>query len=204
MKTILKDNKGINLVSLAVAITIIVIVTTMLVYNAKDVIHIKALTNLYNDIAVLREKISSYYNDYGNIPAKDKYQYSDKIEELKYAEVIGANDDENEFYIIDLKAIENLTLNYGKDYEKILDGSIDVNNESDVRSLQDLYIINKNSHNIFYVKGVTIQQDGEDKIYYTDAEPAMNNEEMDSNRNIVDTVKVNLRYVEGIKIPDKE
>ena len=108
MKTILKDNKGINLVSLAVAITIIVIVTTMLVYNAKDVIHIKALTNLYNDIAVLREKISSYYNDYGNIPAKDKYQYSDKIEELKYAEVIGANDDENEFYIIDLKAIEKI------------------------------------------------------------------------------------------------
>ena len=81
--------------------------------------------------------------------------------------------------VIDLNALENLTLNYGKGFEKI-----STNGENEGITDNDIYVINENSHNIFYLKGITI----EGKTYYT-------NQDKDSE-------KVNLRYVEGIKIPE--
>ena len=51
------------------------------------------------------------------------------------------------------------------------------------------YIINENSHNIFYVNGVTVTNNDTTTTYYTDyTEP--------------DETTVDLRYIEGILIPD--
>lgn len=187
MKRILKQEKGISLISLAVAIIILVIITNILVYNAKDSVHIKNLTSMYNDISNLREKISNYYSIYGDIPAKIKYENTQEIDKLKSAKVIGVNDRENEYYIIELSALEGLTLNLGRDYETIKSmGTITPDKQTQVNSLEDIYIINKNSHNIFYIAGIS---DGNGKYYYTD----------DKN---IDKAKIDLRYVEGVKIPD--
>ncbi len=59
------------------------------------------------------------------------------------------NDNSN-YYVIDLKKLENLTLNYGKNYQSS-------------SSSNDVYIINEQSHNIYYAKGITL----DNKIYYT-------------------------------------
>ena len=66
------------------------------------------------------------------------------IEKLKEAKVIGANDNENEYYVIDLSALEGLTLNFGREYETIKNmGTITQDKQTQVNSLKDIYIINK-------------------------------------------------------------
>lgn len=178
MKYKLKQEKGITMIALVITVIILLIITNMLIYNSKDSIHINALTNLYNDIELLKEKVSEYYNEYGNIPAEIKYTNIGNL-----SEILSKNNDIGDFYIIDLEAMQGITLNYGKDYEKIK------NDENDSNSYTDIYIINENSHNIFYVAGIEIQENNQTKIYYTDyTEP--------------DETTIDLRYVEGILIPE--
>ncbi len=180
LKNIIKKENGISMISLVVTIIILLIVTNMLIYNAKDSIHIKALTNLYSDIELLREKVFEYYNEYGQIPAKIKYT---NIGNLSNANILSVNNDIGDFYVIDSEAMMGITLNYGKDYEKIKD------NQENANSYTDVYIINENSHNIFYVQGITITENNETKTYYTDyTEP--------------DETTIDLRYTDNILIPE--
>lgn len=176
MKNILRQEKGVSLISLGVAIIIMIIITSLLVYNAKDTTQINKLNKMYDDIANLRDEISVYYSKYGEIPV-----YKNKEIDFFDKSIVGVNDT-GAFYIIDLKAMDGLTLNYGKDYENIRDGI-----DSDDTVGDDIYIINEASHNIFYLKGITI----DNNTYYTN----YTDDEKDSK-------KVDLRYVNGIKIPD--
>ena len=50
MKRKLKNNKGITLISLTITVVILLLITGILVYNAKDSIYIKQYRNLSNDI----------------------------------------------------------------------------------------------------------------------------------------------------------
>lgn len=181
MKQRLKRENGISMISLVITIIILVILTNVLVYNAKDSIYLKKLNNMYSDLELLREKVSEYYNEYGKIPAKTKYT---NISDLQNANVLSEKNDIGDFYVIDLEAMKGLTLTYGKQYELIK------NNESNANNYKDIYIINENSHNIFYVKGVEIQENGITKKYYSDNTAA-------------DETKVDLRYVEGKMIPEE-
>lgn len=183
MKDILRQERGVSLISLAAVIIVIGIITTMLLYNISDTDDVSKLTNLYNDIDNLEDRISNYYSLYGKIPAIPVEKLSgvnDVINSLSDSPV-GANDIGN-YLVIDLRAIENLTLNYGKDYENFK--NIQENGNS-IGEFRDLYVINENSHNVFYLKGIRIK---EGKTYYT--------------KNDTDIEKVNLRYVDGIKIYD--
>lgn len=187
MNKFLKNDKGVTLVTLAVTIVILVIVTNILVYNAKDNVYIKKLEGMYNDISNLRDKVSTYYVKYGNLPIlkdsstteKNPIEYSSitkgDTDLNKIGSVVG-NADSGKFYVIDLNAFDNLTLNNGKDFD-----TIKTNNSIDTEHL-DFYIINETSHNIFYVKGVEVSG----KTYFTD-------EKKD------DTV-ADLKYVDGIKL----
>ncbi len=178
MKEIIKQEKGVTMIALIATIIILFFLTGMLVYNAQDSVEIKALNNLYNDIGLLKSKISEYYNEYGEIPAKIQYTKTDTL-----SSVLSEKNDVGNFYVIDLEAIQGITLNYGKDYEKIKNDSQNANNYTDI------YIINENSHNIFYVQGITITQDNSTNTYYTDyTEP--------------DETTVDLRYIDGILIPE--
>ena len=131
---------------------------------------------LQTDISNLRDKISTYYSQYGKIPANTEYTNTSGID------VISSAVDTGKFYVIDLSALDNLTLNYGTDYEKIKSGEV-----TDVNTLSDLYIINDDSHNIFYVDGVTL----DNQTFYTDY-----------TTKDVDTEAVDLKYIDGVKIPD--
>lgn len=174
MKNILKQEKGVTLISLAVIIIILGIIMSMLLYSVKDTKDVTKLTNLYSDIDNLTDKISNYYSKYGKIPAFEKQGLNEKVASLTNSP-IGVNDTGN-FLVIDLNAIENLTLNYGQDFKTIKNNELENNT--------DLYIINENSHNIFYLKGIKI----ENKIYYTNGSK--------------DTQKVDLHYIDGIEIPE--
>ena len=161
---IIKNNKGINMITLSIAVIILVIITSVLVYNAKDGVKIKTLSNMYNDIETLENKVSSYYLEHGDIPGHIVYANesdginSEFINMIKNAGVLNPND-ENTYLIIDLKSLEGISLNYGRDYDKVSDNS-------DVTSLKDLYVINKVSHTIYYPRGIQV----EGTTYYTTQE----------------------------------
>ena len=155
----IKKDKGITLISLSIAVIIILTITGMILYSAKDNIYIRNLTNMQTDIENLRDKISAYYSEYGDIPAKTEYP---DITNLENAGVIGANDT-GKFYIIELEKIEGLTLNYGEDYE-----TYKANGYKYTSNLTDIYIINEDSHNIFYVEGISVKEKDTTQIYYTD------------------------------------
>ncbi len=79
--------------------------------------------------------------------------------------------------------MQGITLNYGKDYDTIK------NDKDNVAKYTDVYIINENSHNIFYVKGVSIEENNVEKKYYTDYTKP-------------DETTVDLRYIDEKLIPE--
>lgn len=182
MKNKLRQEKGITMMALVVTIIILLILTSVLVFNTQDSVYIKRLNNLYSDIELLRSKTDEYYNEYGQIPAKIKYTNIDTLKN-----VLSTKNDTGDFYVIDLEAMEGITLNYGKDYENVK--NLPKNEETNANNYTDLYIINENSHNIFFVRGIEIKEKDTVKTYYTDyTEP--------------DETTVDIRYVDGILIPD--
>ena len=156
MKNFFRNQKGISLTSLSITIIVIFILTGIVFYNATSNLGMQKLKSMQTDIENLRDRVSSYYAQYGEIPASIKYTNTREIN------VISDAVDTGDFYAIDLSAMENITLTYGKDYEQIKENT-DITID-EVNQLEDLYIINEDSHNIFYVKGITL--DG--KTYYTD------------------------------------
>lgn len=180
IKKLLKSEKGVNLLTLTIAIMIILVLTNVIILNVKDNLKIEKLKALQTDIANLRDKVSNYYAEFGAIPIVD-VEYT-SIENIKNARLISETADTGRFYAIDLKRLEGLTLNYGEDYSKITDAST----SEQINSYTDLYIINSASHNIFYVQGVKI--DG--KMYYTDYLVED-----------IDTKSVALKFVDNVPIP---
>lgn len=178
MNNKLKNSKGITLISLMVTIIALLIVSNITIYSVKDSLGIGRLKDMQNDIENLNDKISAYYNQYGTLPIINE-EYTN-ITEIKVAGLISETVDKGKFYIIDLSALENLTLTYGKDFKN-------VNNTSDKNTLKDIYIINETSHNIFYVKGIKL----DDKMFYTNY--------MEDQ---VDKEAVDIKYVDNIKIPE--
>ena len=142
----IKNEKGITLVTLIAAIVIMLIISSTLIYNANVGASTKRLNNMYSDITILKGKIDIYYSKYGTLPILHKYTKIDNIKELN-------NNDNENFYIIDIESLENLTLNYGKGYEK---------EKTDKLSQEtDIYVVNEKSHNIYYIKGIKF----ENKLY---------------------------------------
>ena len=181
----IKKENGITVITLAIVIIIILIITGMLLYSARDSVNIRNLTNMQNDISNLRDKISSYYSQYGEIPASTEYRNTGDL-----GDAIGANDT-GRFLIIELNKLDGLTLNYGRDYEKIR--TEEVTTQEDINKLKDIYIINEHSHNIFYVAGVGVKNNnGENTqiiMHYTDYMAG-------------DAEKVEMRVVDGVTIPN--
>lgn len=140
VKSRLNDNKGISLLSLGIAILVMLIISSVLIYNSKNVINIKAFEDMKNDITQLDDRILIYYSKYGVIPKLQEYTNIDMIKETKNP------NDEGLYYVIDINAIENLSLNLGKDFDKIAENP----------DLTDVYIINEKTHTIYYPRGVVI------------------------------------------------
>lgn len=143
-----RNQKGINLITLSVAITIMVIITGVLVYTTRDGAKAKNLNYLYNDIELLNNKIAMYYLEHNDIPKAGKYNNVDFYVTMDYYQLNPNNG--SDYYVIDLKKLDGITLNYGKDYSEL-------EYTEDVNTLVDLYIINEQSHTIYYPRGIDIE-----------------------------------------------
>lgn len=135
----MKKNKGITLISLVITIIIMLIISGTIIVQGINNFKIQNMNKLYNDLELLNDKITIYYAKYGTIPVKGEFTGSQDFKTEK-------NPNDNEiYYVIDLDKLENLTLNNR------------IANEGD-----DVYIINDETHTIYYPKGLEI--DG--IIYY--------------------------------------
>lgn len=145
----LNSNKGITLLVLSITIVVMLILSFTISVNVNTYAQRKKKTNLTTDLKKLQEKVEIYYSKNKEIPIANKYINTQMLEK-------NVNDNEN-YYVIEISKLGNLELNYGKDYEEISDKTIEISD------LLDIYIINEQSHTIYYPKGV--KYDG--KMYYT-------------------------------------
>ena len=148
----MKKQNGVTLVALTITIVVLLILTFTISMNIPDISNRKKKSNFENDMRELKEEIDQYYAKYEQLPIINKYTKIDMLNDIK-----NVNDDEN-YYVIDLSKIFT-NLNYGKDYEKVK--TKDTSEE--IAEILDVYIINEQSHTIYYPKG--IEYDGE--IHYT-------------------------------------
>lgn len=143
----LKNQKGVTLVILSIAVLIMLIISSVLIYHATTGMENSYLTNMYNDVSVLRDKIEIYYVRHGKLPILN-ITYPN-VEQLKGINV----NDNDKYYIIDLKLLDGLTLNYGKGYDLIAQNKVS----------NDIYVVNEQSHTVYYVLGIEYDKE----IYYT-------------------------------------
>ena len=146
----IRNNKGITMVSLIITIVVMFIISSITIHTSLDRFEINKYNKMVNDIKLLSDKVRDYHLKYNGLPVmrdsdnnKIKYTYTS----LEFDKNI--NDNSN-YYILDLEAMEGISLNYGKEgFENL--------NSSD-----DVYIINEKSHTIYYVRGIEFK----DIIYH--------------------------------------
>ena len=151
----IKNEKGVSLITLTIAIVILIAITSMLVYSSQDSIRLSGVQKLYNDIATLGDKVSSYYLENGELPIGAEYNNNNFIGDISNTNQKNINDGEK-YYVLDLSALGGVTLNYGREYSNI-------ESAQDINNLTDLYIINSTTHTIYYPAGVEF----EGTRYYT-------------------------------------
>ena len=149
----MKKNKelGITLVTLMVAVCILIIISSILIYNARTGIRLRNLKMMYNDIELLSDKVNSYYTKYGALPAEIEYEGNIYFEQQP--------NDNDIYYVVDLNALDGISLNYGHDFKNIT-------SDDDTLAYNDIYIINEESHHIYYARGIEMDED----VYYTNDE----------------------------------
>lgn len=172
----IKREKGITLISLIITIALMLIISSVTIYTSLDRFEINKYNKMVNDIELLSDKVSNYYLKYNGLPVlRDNDNNSIKY---TYTQVDFSNaDKDNEnYYILDLTAMEAISLNYGKE-------GFENPNTSD-----DVYIINEASHQIYYVRGMELN----DTIYHT----------VQNNETIEDTIppsKPQIKVISGNK-----
>lgn len=159
----LKNNKGVTLIVLTVTIIVLLIIISITIYNSKRQLAIKNVNNLYSDIESISTKVSDYYLKNNSLPIFENNAYLNNASQLQLlfksnggvGELINPNDD-GPYYVINLSKLENLTLNYGRDYKNWAD-------DSTFQTYQDLYIINGVTLQIYYPLGIKFN----DEVYFT-------------------------------------
>lgn len=148
-KKYLTSNKGITLLTLTITMILMMILSFTVIINMYSYIQKQNFSNLETDITKLKEEIAHYYSKNKTLPVLGK-----PFE----VEIPGKNVNDNEnYYVIDLSKMQELNLNYGKDFEKLKAEEIYIDTATDI------YFINEQSHTIYYLAGVVYN--GE--IYYT-------------------------------------
>lgn len=136
----LKNQKGITLVALAITVLLMIIILGTIKYSSTSSLNIKQVKNMYNDIRILEDKIAIYYLNYDKIPVKGDAKTASELWSDSNTPTYNPNDNEN-YFEIDISKLKNITLN----------------------NIKEKYIINEQSHTIYYLKGV----ESEGKVYYT-------------------------------------
>ena len=144
---IIKNEKGITLTSLILTVVLILIIGGMMGYYSTSGLKMQKINNMYRDIEQIQTEVDTYYLKNNELP----------LLSLNINFVNSANpNDSSEYSVIDLAKLGNLRLNYGKEFENI-------KSSNQLGNYTDVYIINKQSQTIYYLKGIEF----EDKTYYT-------------------------------------
>lgn len=186
----LKNNKGITLIVLTITIIVLLIITSITIYNSKSHLAIKNLNNLYSDIESIRTKVSDYYLSNNSLPIYENAYLEDSSELTTLLKANGGEgdiinvNDEGKYYVLNLSKLDNLTLNYGREYSHW-------NDTSNFSTYQDLYIINEITHQIYYPKGIKYK----DEVHFS--------QEVDNNiinKIEIDTITTNALTISFNKI----
>lgn len=156
------EEKGITLVTLAITVILLVIITMALAKNSYSNLQLTSLTKLQNDIEILNNRVAAYYVKNGKLPIRkitvvdsSTGVNSTKDDTMTKSEVMALvgdvySYDNDNYFVLDISELDNVTLNYGNAY-----------NSS--KTATDKYVINEETHRIYYLKG--INYDGEE--YHT-------------------------------------
>ena len=134
----MKNERGITLVAVITTVILLIILTSVTIYEINMNINKSLKKKMDADIAQIREKTLIYYNKYGEIPKTNRS--------------IGLFTPEIEYWEVDLNKLEGISLNLGREF-----GGQDPLefNKSDV------YVIN-NNFEVVYLKGISY----EGRTYY--------------------------------------
>jgi len=136
----IKKQNGITLVSLVIVIVLMLIISSTVVNVSLDRFEINSFNKMKNDIELLKDKVSNYYLKYNGLPVIR----NDNNEPVEYI-YTSLDFESGKYYILDLSAMEGVSLNYGK-----------AGFESP-NTTNDVYVINDLTHNIYYIKGIELQ-----------------------------------------------
>lgn len=138
----LKSQKGITLSILIITIVVLAILASVAIINFDSGADIRNYNYMCADIELLKDKILVYYNNYGTLPVT-----GEPIVNLKsMLDGQESSRDNDNYYQIDVSKINNITLNFGG-------GDLTDKN---------IYVINEQSHEVYYLQGVLY----EDIRYY--------------------------------------
>ena len=116
MKKNIRSERGITLTVLVITVVVLSILSFTIIINMKTRTNISKLSQLKSDISTLEEKVSNFYNKYGEIPADIEYTNTSSLEPIMNNK---EKTSESKFYVIDLQAMKGISLNYGRDYENV-------------------------------------------------------------------------------------
>lgn len=146
------NSKGITMVSLIITIMVMFIIAGTTVYTSLDRFKVNELSKMYNDIKLLSDKVSNYYLQYNGLPVIRDNSNNPIVYPVSSLNFDKNVNDNTNYYILDLKTMEGIVLNYGAD---------GINNPT--TSAKDIYVVNEASHVIYYVKGI----ETEGVLYHT-------------------------------------
>lgn len=131
----IKEQSGITLVVLVMTVIVMLILTTTVLIGTYGYRDIKKSKDLLNDLENLGEKVNIYYEKNNKLPVSDII--TDNVVTL-LGDSRNANDG-GSYYKIDLGLLDNIVLTYGT-------GKFD----------KDYFIVNEQSHNVYYFAGLKI------------------------------------------------
>ena len=110
---------GITLITLVIAVIILIIISSLLVYNAKTGIKLRTLKKMYNDIELLSDKVESHYAKYGALPAEFEYLGNTKniIENVSNVYGVSEESAKNLLNILIFEIINSGALITGTDFD---------------------------------------------------------------------------------------
>ena len=136
----MKKSSGIALITLIITVVMLSILVGAGIELGLDSLNVKKINNLYTDIKSLNDSVTTYYNQYGALPIKEKFTGNYAFETSK-----NPNDDPDSYYVIDINKLGYISL---------------TNNVKWIEN--DVYIINLKTHMIYYPEGIKY----ENEMYY--------------------------------------
>ena len=165
----MKDQKGITLITLVITMVVMLILTITISVNFGSYKMELEKANFEEDINSLREAVEHYYAQNKELPVINRYGYTTILTSTKNV------NDNNVYYVIDIRKLD-VNLHLGKDFDEVLTR----NANEQIMDLLDVYIINEQSHTIYYPKGI----DYGNTDYYTF---------MENYTNVQDKINTNIQ-----------